>query len=223
MRVVDRDEDVEWLASDGFVDFADAVACMEARVEAIHAGRAAEAIWLLEHPPLYSAGTSADDAELLDAATIPVYRCGRGGRYTYHGPGQRVVYVLLDLRRRGSDVRAFVCALESWVIAALARLSVTAARRRGRVGVWVVDDSGGDAKIAAIGVRVRRWVSFHGIAINVDPDLRHFAGIVPCGLHGFSVTSLRALGVSATMADMDAALRATFPKMLGARAFCLQG
>ena len=223
MRVVDRDEGVEWLTSDDFVDFAEAVACMEARVEAIRAGHAAEAVWLLEHPPLYTAGTSADDAELLDAATIPVYRCGRGGRYTYHGPGQRVVYVLLDLKRRGSDVRAFVCALESWVIAALAGLSVTAGRRHGRVGVWVVDDSGGDAKIAAIGVRVRRWVSFHGIAINVDPDLRHFAGIVPCGLHGFSVTSLRALGVSATMADMDAALRATFPKTLGARAFCLQG
>lgn len=218
MRVVDRDEGVEWLASDGFVDFAHAVAFMEARVAAVRAGSAAEAVWLLEHPPLYSAGTSAADDELLDAGAIPVYRCGRGGRYTYHGPGQRVAYLMLDLKKRGGDVRAFVCALEGWVIAALGVLGVAALRRPGRIGVWVSDAEGGEAKIAAVGVRVRRWVSYHGVAINLDPDLGRFAGIIPCGLRGAAVTSLRALGITATMADLDQALKASFPSALAAGA-----
>lgn len=191
--------------------YPDAVAFMEERAEAIRAGRADEAIWLLEHPALYTAGTSARPEELLDAAALPVFPSGRGGRYTYHGPGQRVAYVMLDLRRRGSDVRAYVHTLEGWVIAALARLGVTGERRCERIGIWVDRGGGAEAKIAAIGVRVRRWITFHGIAINCDPRLDHFGGIVPCGIAGHGVTSLADLGVGATMADVDAALRATVP------------
>jgi lipoyl(octanoyl) transferase len=187
---------------------------MQQRVDAIAAGRAAEAVWLLEHPAIYTCGTSARDEELLDRLRFPVYRTGRGGRITYHGPGQRVAYVMLDLRRRGADVRAFVCQLEGWLIAALADLGVEARRSAGRIGIWVdLPAAAGEvreAKIAAIGVRVRRWVSFHGFALNVAPDLSHFAGIVPCGLAGSAVTSLRALGVIAEMARVDAVLRATF-------------
>jgi len=201
---------VEWLVSRAPVDYETALRFMERRVEAILAGAAPEAVWLLEHPPIYTCGTSARDADLLDAARFPVYRTGRGGRITYHGPGQRVAYVMLDLKRRGADVRAFVCALESWLIATLASFGIAARRSDGKVGVWVDTAAGGEAKIAALGVRVRRWVSFHGVALNVDPDLTHFTGIVPCGLAGSAVTSMRAEGVAVGMAEVDEALRAHF-------------
>ena len=205
--------DPEWRVESGLVDYAQALAAMEARVEAIRAGTAPELIWLLEHPPVYTAGTSADPAELVDPERFPVFQIGRGGRYTYHGPGQRVGYVMLDLNRRGRDVRCFVDGVERWVIEALALLGVEAWQAPGRVGVWT-ETSAGEAKIAAIGIRVRRWVSFHGFAINVAPDLSHFAGIVPCGLPDYPVTSLAALGRDATMADLDAALRSTLPHFL---------
>jgi lipoyl(octanoyl) transferase len=182
---------------------------MEARVAAIRDGRAPELVWLLEHPPLYTAGTSARPQDLLDPDRLPVHKTGRGGQYTYHGPGQRVAYVLLDLQRRGKDVRCFVHQLEGWVIAALGHFGIAGERRDGRVGIWV-RVPGGEAKIAAIGVRIRRWVSYHGVAINLDPDLAHYRGIVPCGIAEYGVTSLAALGVAATMADLDAALRAEF-------------
>jgi lipoyl(octanoyl) transferase len=197
------------------------VAAMEARVAAIRTGTAPELVWLLEHPPLYTAGTSADDAELIDAGGLPVHRSGRGGRLTYHGPGQRVAYVMLDLNRHGRDVGCLVRHLEDWVIAALARLNVHAVRRDGRIGVWIPGHGGPDgaaprdAKIAAIGVRVRRWVTYHGVAINLDPDLAHFAGIVPCGITEHGVTSLAALGITAGLADLDLALRATFTDAFG--------
>ena len=208
---------VEWITSDGLVPYPHALAEMEARATAIAEGRADEAIWLLEHPPLYTAGTSADPAGLIDPARFPVHETRRGGQYTYHGPGQRVVYVMLDVARRGHDVRAFVRGLEDWTIAALAEFAVTGERREGRVGVWVVrpDLPPGptgprEDKIAAIGVRLRRWVSFHGLAINVEPDLSHYAGIVPCGIADHGVTSLVDLGLPVTMADLDVALRRTF-------------
>ena len=202
---------MEWLESRARVDYPTAVRFMERRVEAIAAGRAPEAVWLLEHPPIYTCGTSAREDELLDGR-FPVYRTGRGGRITYHGPGQRVGYVMLDLRRRGADVRLFVGRVEEWVIRALARLGVEARRSPGKIGIWVDGGRGGEAKVGAIGIRVRRWVSFHGVALNVDPDLSHFGGIVPCGLAGSEVTSLRKLGVAATMPEVDAALRLTFAK-----------
>ena len=193
---------------------------MEARVEAIIAGRAPELVWLLEHPPLYTAGTSANPADLLAPDRFPVYAARRGGEYTYHGPGQRVAYAMLDLNRRGRDVRAFVWRLEEWVIRALAAFNVTGERRPGRVGVWVVrpdrppqpDGSPAEDKIAAIGVRLRRWVSFHGVAINVEPDLAHFGGIVPCGIRGHGVTSLVDLGLPVTLPDLDLALAAAFAR-----------
>lgn len=213
-----RRETVDWRISEGPQDYADAVAFMERRVQAIRDGRAPETVWLLEHPPLYTAGTSARPDELLDRDRFPVFRTGRGGRYTYHGPGQRVAYVMLDLTTRGNDVRAFVRGLEAWLIATLARFGVRGERRPGRVGIWVDRGGtpGGEEKIAAIGVRVRHWITFHGASINVDPDLGHFAGIVPCGVTGHGVTSLRALGVAATMAEVDAALMATFAEAFGA-------
>jgi lipoyl(octanoyl) transferase len=184
---------------------------MEARVSAIRAGQAAEAIWLVEHPPLFTAGTSARDADLFNPMGFPTHRAGRGGQWTYHGPGQRVGYVMLDLRQRGEDVRAFVHALESWLIAALDRLGVRAETREGRVGLWVPDRRRGtEAKIGAIGVRVTRWVTWHGFALNVHPDLSHYAGIVPCGISDHGVTSLERLGITAGMHDVDAALMATF-------------
>lgn len=202
-----RTRPIEWRVEPGLADYAEAVAAMEARAAAIAAGEAAERIWLVEHPPLYTRGTSADDAELLAPRRFPVFRAGRGGRYTYHGPGQRVGYAMLDLGARGRDVRRYVHALEQWVIAALADLGVPARAVEGRVGIWT-DDHGREAKIGAIGVRVRRWVTFHGFAVNVTPDLEHFAGIVPCGLPDYAVTSLAALGVDADMAALDAALAA---------------
>jgi lipoyl(octanoyl) transferase len=210
------DTAVEWRTSAGLVAYPEALAAMEERVELVRAGRAPELIWLLEHPPLYTAGTSAAPDELLGTLPLPVYRAGRGGRFTYHGPGQRVVYVVLDLRRRKPDVRDFVWRLEEWIIRSLARLDVGGERRAGRVGIWVSTSPAGEAKIAAIGVRVRHWITFHGIAINVSPDLSHYAGIVPCGIREHGVTSLAALGKPATMADLDRALEAELAPVLGA-------
>ena len=206
--------DPEWRIEPGLTDYATALEAMEARVEAIRLGEARELIWLVEHPPVYTAGTSAAPDDLVDAGRFPVFRTGRGGRYTYHGPGQRVGYVMLDLNRRGRDVRCFVDALEDWMIAALDRFGVRAFKADGRVGVWTATPAG-EAKIGAIGVRVRRWVSYHGFALNVAPDLSHFGGIVPCGLPDFPVTSLAALGIDASLADADAALAATLPAFLG--------
>ncbi|MDB5419506.1 MAG: Octanoyltransferase [Phenylobacterium sp.] len=201
------------------VGYEDAVAAMEARAEAIAEGRAGELVWLLEHPPLYTAGVSAKPGDLLDPGRFPVFRSGRGGQFTYHGPGQRVAYLMLDLRARERDVRAFVAALEAWLIGALARLEVTGEVRPGRVGVWVERKAPGvptrDEKIAAIGVKLRRWVSFHGVSLNVAPDLAHFAGIVPCGQTEHGVTSLVDLGLPATMDDADAALMASFREVFG--------
>ncbi len=202
--------ELEWRIDDRPVDYPEAVAAMEARVAAIRAGRARELVWLLEHPPLYTAGTSARDADLLEPERFPVYRSGRGGQFTYHGPGQRVAYVMLDLKTRGCDVRGFVRDLEDWLIAALARFNVTGERRAGRVGIWVERSLGREDKIAAIGVRIRRWVSYHGVALNVEPDLSHFEGIVPCGIQGHGVTSLVELGLPVTMADADMALKVAF-------------
>lgn len=209
---------VEWITSDGLTDYDEAVAFMEARAEAIARGEAEEAIWLVEHPPLYTAGTSAKPADLTDPDRFPVYMSKRGGQYTYHGPGQRVAYVMLDVGRRGHDVRRFVQDLENWVIAALAEFNVKGAIREGRVGVWVerpekprgIDGAVREDKIAALGIRLRKWVSFHGLSINVDPDLGHFSGIVPCGIREHGVTSLVDLGLPVTMGDVDLALRRTF-------------
>jgi lipoyl(octanoyl) transferase len=199
--------EIEWRTSEGIVPYPAAIEWMERRAAAIAAGEARECIWLLEHPPLYTAGTSADPAELIDAR-FPVFNAGRGGRYTYHGPGQRVGYLMLDLNKRGRDVRCFVHAVEGWVIAALAQLDVAAWRAPGRIGIWT-DDGGREAKIGAIGIRVRKWVSLHGFSVNVSPDLSHFGGIVPCGLPEFPVTSLAALGRVGDIAALDAALVAT--------------
>jgi lipoyl(octanoyl) transferase len=206
-------DDIEWIVSDAPVDYPAALAWMEARAAAVAGGEAREAIWLLEHPPLYTSGTSADPAELLDPR-FPVHAAGRGGRYTYHGPGQRIGYLVLDVGQRGRDVRCFVHGVEDWMIAALARLGVEAWRAPGRIGIWT-DDSGREAKIGAIGIRVKRWVSLHGFSVNVAPDLAHFGGIVPCGLPEFPVTSLAALGNPATLADLDAALALELPAFLG--------
>lgn len=203
----------EWSVSPGLTDYPAALADMEARAASIHAGSASERIWLLEHPPLYTAGTSSDPAELLDPR-FPVYDAGRGGRYTYHGPGQRVGYVQLDLIKRGRDVRAYVSALEGWVIDALAELGVEARRADGRIGIWTDDLQGREAKIGAIGVRVKRWVTMHGFSLNVAPDMGHFGGIVPCGIAEFPVTSLAALGKAASFADVDAALLGALPAFL---------
>ncbi|MEL7488687.1 MAG: lipoyl(octanoyl) transferase LipB [Pseudomonadota bacterium] len=210
----------EWAVSTGFVDYEGAVAAMEARVAAIRAGTAGELVWLLEHPPLYTAGTSAKEHDLLDPR-FPVFKSARGGQYTYHGPGQRVAYVMLDLTRRRRDVRAFVAALEAWVIDALAAFNVRGETRDGRVGVWVDRSRPGDAlredKIAAIGVRLRHWISFHGVSLNVEPDLSHFGGIVPCGIDDASrgVTSLVDLGLPVVMEDADAALRSAWARQFG--------
>jgi len=217
-------DQVEWTTLPGLSPYAETLAAMEARVAAIQEGRAPEAIWLLEHPPLYTAGTSAKPADLVDPDRFPVFPVGRGGQYTYHGPGQRVIYVMLDVSRREKDVRCFVRHLENWVIAALAEFNVRGEIRPGRVGVWVprpdkprgADGSVAEDKIAAIGIKLRRWVSFHGISINVEPDLSHFSGIVPCGIRDHGVTSLVDLGLPVTLGDLDAALRKTFAPAMGA-------
>jgi lipoyl(octanoyl) transferase len=210
---MDRIGEVEWQVSDGLTPYQDSLAAMHARAAAIRAGEADEMVWLLEHPPLFTAGTSAAADELLNPMQLPVHEAGRGGRYTYHGPGQRVGYVMLDLEERGRDIRRFVHALEGWLIAALGQLGVAARREPGRIGLWV-GTGAEEAKIAAIGVRVKRWVTLHGFSVNVDPDLSHFAGIVPCGIREFGVTSLAKLGKSARMAALDAALAANFPQFL---------
>jgi lipoyl(octanoyl) transferase len=215
---------VEWRISDALVPYADAAAFMDARVAAIAAGVAPELIWLLEHPPLYTAGTSARATDLLDAR-FPVHKSGRGGQFTYHGPGQRVIYAMLDLNRRNPDLRAFVCALEDWIITALSNFNVKGERRADRIGVWVSrpekargkNGEIAEDKIAAIGIRVRHWVSFHGVSLNVAPDLTHFSGIVPCGISAtqFGVTSLRDLGVTASMSEVDLALARAFEPIFG--------
>lgn len=209
---------VEWQISEHLVGYPEALAAMEKRVEAIRVGRARELCWLLEHPPLYTAGTSARPADLLTPERFPVFAAGRGGQYTYHGPGQRVAYLMLDLQRRGTDLRAYIWRLEEWVIRALARFNIRGERRQGRVGIWVVKPGGVEAKIAAIGVRVRRWVTYHGVAINLDPDLEHFAGIVPCGIRGYGVTSIADLGLTTTMPELDGALMQSFSGVFDARA-----
>jgi lipoyl(octanoyl) transferase len=224
---------VEWRISDELVPYEEAVAEMETRIAAIRDGTARELVWLLEHPPLYTAGTSARAQDLLDPARLPVHRTGRGGQYTYHGPGQRIAYVMLDLERpelgqSRRDVRCHVWRLEEWIIATLAHFNIRGERRDGRVGVWVAgrpgEQSGREDKIAAIGVRVRRWVTYHGIALNVDPDLDHYRGIVPCGIDpgasGHGVTSLARLGITASMAEVDMTLRATFGEVFGRPPFC---
>ena len=209
---------VEWQHLPGLAPYGETLAAMEARAAAISAGHASEAIWLLEHPPLYTAGTSARPEDLVDPDRFPVHAVGRGGQYTYHGPGQRIVYVMLDVKQRGGDVRCFVRHLENWVIAALAEFNVTGEIRQGRVGVWVPrpdkprlpDGQIAEDKIAALGIKIRKWVSFHGISINVEPDLSHFSGIVPCGIRDHGVTSLVDLGLPVTLGDLDSALKATF-------------
>jgi len=203
---------IEWRVSPGLTPYDEALATMEARAEAGLAGEARELIWLLEHPPIYTAGTSASSGDLIDAR-FPVVATGRGGKYTYHGPGQRIVYLVLDLGKRGRDVRCFVHGVEGWVIAALAELGVTAFRAEGRVGIWT-RDGGAEAKIGAIGVRVRRWITLHGLAVNVAPDLSHFNGIVPCGLPDFAVTSLADLGRDDGLATFDDALALSAPAFL---------
>ena len=203
-----------WRFSNALVDYPQALAEMDAQVAAISGGTAGGQIWMLEHPPLYTSGTSAKAEDLLNPGTFPVYAAGRGGEFTYHGPGQRVAYVMLDLNRRGRDLRAFVKALEGWIIAALGDFGLEAGVREGRIGVWVRTPSGGDAKIAAIGIRVRKWVSFHGISLNVAPNLKHFDGIVPCGIRDFGVTSLSDLGLAVTMDEVDAALMKHAPEYL---------
>lgn len=215
---------IEWRVSPGAIPYIMAIEEMERRVAAIRAGAAPELVWLLEHPPLYTAGTSARDEDLLDPDRLPVHRTGRGGRYTYHGPGQRIAYVMLDLARRGEDVHCYVHHLEEWAIRTLARFGVGGERRDGRVGIWVVRADGHEDKIAAIGVRVRRWVTYHGIALNISPDLDHYRGIIPCGIapeaSGHGVTSLADLGIAATMAEVDEALRATFDQVFGEPLAC---
>jgi lipoyl(octanoyl) transferase len=209
---------MEWRIDDSPIEYNTALAVMEARATALRAGRAGELVWLLEHPPLYTAGTSARAADLLAPGRLPVYRSGRGGRYTYHGPGQRIGYVIIDLNRRDrSDIRAYVRDLEEWIIRTLARFDVQGERRDGRVGIWIDRGNGREDKIAAIGVRIRQWVTLHGIAINLDPALEHFSGIVPCGISGerYGVTSLHQLGVSISMPELDNAMKATFLEVFG--------
>ncbi len=221
-----RHEPIEWRREARPVPYPEAVAAMERRVAAIRAGSAPEMIWLLEHPPIYTAGTSARAKDLLDPSRFPVYPSGRGGQYTYHGPGQRVAYVMLDLTRRGSDLRDYVRDLETWLIRTLAVFGVTGERRPGRIGIWIArggsggtDDPGGETgredKIAALGIRIRRWVSYHGIALNVAPDLTHYEGIVPCAQRGHGVTSLADLGRTLSMSQVDSALEAAFAEVFG--------
>lgn len=210
--------EVEWRVSDAPVGYEEAVAEMEARAAAIAGGEAPELVWLLEHPPLYTAGTSAKDSDLVAPDALPVFTSGRGGQYTYHGPGQRIAYLMLDLKRRRPDLRAYVAALEAWLIATLDRFGVTGERREDRVGVWVRRPdrgAGAEDKIAAIGVRVRRWVTLHGVSLNVEPDLSHYAGIIPCGVRDHGVTSLADLGRVVSTAEVDMAMRETFEEIFG--------
>ena len=207
---------IDWEIRAGLTPYPEAVSFMEERVARIADGSARELVWLVEHPPIYTAGTSAKESDLLDAR-FPVFKTGRGGQFTYHGPGQRVGYVMLDLRRRDGDVRAYVRDLEEWLIRALAHFNVKGERREGRVGIWVARDGGREDKIAALGVRVRHWITFHGVSLNVEPDLSHFSGIVPCGIREHGVTSLADLGLPVTMADVDVALRYAFEEVFGAR------
>ncbi len=209
---------IDWQISDGPVPYPDAVAAMKARAGAVADGQANELVWLLEHPPLYTAGTSAKADDLLAPNRFPVFPTGRGGQFTYHGPGQRVGYVMMDLRQRNNDVRRFVRDLEEWLIRTLARFNVRGHRREGRIGIWVVRHGGREDKIAALGIRVRRGVTYHGVSFNVDPELEHFSGIVPCGISEHGVTSLADLGLSATMADVDLALKAAFEEVFQTRA-----
>jgi lipoyl(octanoyl) transferase len=205
--------DIEWRVSDAPVPYEEALAFMEQRAAAIREDKAGECIWLLEHPPLFTAGTSADSAELFNPMGFPVHVAGRGGRYTYHGPGQRVGYVMLDLEKRGKDIRRFVHSLEQWMIDSLAEIGISAHRADGRIGIWV-GEGAGEAKIGALGVRVKRWVTLHGFAINVSPDLSHFGGIVPCGIAEFGVTSIAALGKQIPLTSIDHALKRSFPSFL---------
>lgn len=213
--VSDIPPDIEWKISDSPVAYEEALAFMEQRVAAIREGSARECIWLLEHPPLFTAGTSADPAELFNPQSFPVFDAGRGGRYTYHGPGQRVGYVMLDLEKRGKDIRCFVHSLEGWMIDTLAQFGVSAHRADGRIGIWV-GDGPSEAKIGALGVRVKRWVTLHGFALNVAPDLSHFSGIVPCGIAEYGVTSLAKLGKQIPLSGVDGALKGSFPSFLNA-------
>ena len=206
-------EGIEWRVAHGLVPYEEALRFMDERVTAIRSGTASECVWLLEHPPLFTAGTSADSAELINPLGLPVFAAGRGGRYTYHGPGQRVGYVMLDLERRGRDVRRLVHSLEGWIICTLAELGVDAHRAPGRIGIWV-GEGPREAKIAALGIRIKRWVTLHGFSINVAPDLSHFGGIVPCGISEFGVTSLEAQGKETPMSRVDAALKRSFPLFL---------
>jgi len=222
-RLFNPETPVDWRISDGLVPYADALTHMETQAAAIAAGEAPEQVWLLEHPPLYTAGTSTNPEDLLTPDRFPVYETGRGGQYTYHGPGQRVAYAMLNLKTRGQDVRAFVAGLEQWIIGTLARFHIKGETRDDRVGVWVerpekpaqINGQPTEDKIAAIGVRVRRWVTFHGISINLNPDLEHFSGIVPCGIQQHGVTSFEDLGLTASMPDLDMALRAEFESVFG--------
>jgi lipoyl(octanoyl) transferase len=207
--------EIEWKVSDAPVPYEEALAFMEARAAAIRGDTASECVWLLEHPPLFTAGTSADPAELLNPQHFPVFEAGRGGRYTYHGPGQRVGYVMLDLEKRGKDIRCFVHALEGWMIDTLGEFGVSAHRADGRIGIWVGNGTD-ETKIGALGVRVKRWVTLHGFALNVAPDLSHFGGIVPCGISDFGVTSLAELGKQIPLTGVDAALKGSFPSFLNA-------
>lgn len=219
--IIGFEDGIEWRTSDALVPYQTAVDFMEARVQAIHEGCAREMVWLLEHPPIFTIGTSGNVADIIDARDIEITKTGRGGQVTYHGPGQRVIYLMLDLKNRGRDVRKFVCDVEKWVIATLADLGVTGNIRDGRIGVWVdvpqISGNVREEKIAAIGLRIRRWVSFHGVSVNVNPNLEHFTRINPCGMNAeeYGVTSLLNLGVSKVMADLDKALQANFEKYLG--------
>ena len=210
---------IEWRVSDAPVPYEEALAFMEERVAAIRAGTARECVWLLEHPPLFTAGTSADPAELSNSMHFPVYDAGRGGRYTYHGPGQRVGYLMLDLERRGKDVRRLVCSFENWIIHTLKGLDVSAHRAPGRIGIWV-GEGPDEAKIAALGIRIKRWVTLHGFSLNVAPDLAHFSGIVPCGIREFGVTSLKQIGKETSMARVNDVLKREFPHFL--KDLCMQ-
>ncbi len=224
MRARPGAHSVEWLIAPGFTPYVEAVAFMESRVDAIAAGRAGELVWLVEHPPLYTAGTSAKETDLRDPR-FPVHKTGRGGQFTYHGPGQRVAYVILDLNQRRQDIRAFVCALEDWLILTLAAFNIRGERRADRVGVWVqrpdkpkgLDGATAEDKIAALGIRLRKWITFHGISMNVEPDLSHFSGIVPCGIADahYGVTSLVDLGIPVTMVEVDSVLRREFTRIFG--------